>query len=248
MFFSKIGEYPPSGLFSPEHFILLIVTFFLIFMALYFNPPKTDAEVLKTIRGTTIVLGILEIVRIVFSLTFTDPTNLDGYMPLFFCSLFLYSGILSSFFKGHLKRVGDVFLATGGIVGGIVFLIFPSTSLSLFPAAHFLSIHSFIYHGAMVYLGILVNTTGYITLKKNDIFLYSSLVGVLCFICLLLNNIFSSNLMFLSKAFPGKYGRLFFKITGRFYPIFIALFHMFSPFNIVFLIREKIEKKSTQNV
>ncbi len=48
----------------------------------------------------------------------------------------LYAGLLSSFGKGVLKRIGDVSLATGAIVGGIVFYnlsIYKFTFLSCFP-------------------------------------------------------------------------------------------------------------------
>lgn len=248
MFFSKIGEYPPAGLFTPEHIILLIITLSFIVFALAHSSEMSKDEVKKIIRISTVTLAILEVVRIGFALTYTKPFDLNGYMPLYFCSLFLYAGIFSSFAKGFLKRMGDVFIATGGILGGLVFLIFPSTSLSLFPAFHFMSIHSFIYHGFMVYLGILVNITDYVTLKKNDLVYYATLVGVLCFICLPLNRIFGSNLMFLSDAFPGKLGRIIFQALGRFYPLLVSLFHMFVPFYFIYYVREYKKKKHIRNI
>ncbi len=248
MFFAKIGEYPPAGLFTPEHIILLIITLSFIVFALAHSSEMSKDEVKKTIRISTVTLAILEVVRIGFALTYTNLSDLNGYMPLYFCSLFLYSGIFSSFAKGFLKRVGDVFIATGGILGGLVFLISPSTSLSLFPAFHFMSIHSFIYHGFMVYLGILVNITGYVTLKKNDLVLYATLVGALCFICLPLNHIFGSNLMFLSDPFPGKLGRIVFHLLGRFYPLTVSLFHMFVPFKVVYSLKEYRKKKHIRNI
>lgn len=52
---------------------------------------------------------------------------------LYYCSILLYAGIFSSLKNKFIKRVGDVFLATGGIVAGIVFIIFPTTSLLTYP-------------------------------------------------------------------------------------------------------------------
>ena len=248
MFFSKPGVYPPSGLFTKEHFLLLVITLGLIWLGLIYTSGKSDREVKKIIRICTLSLTIPEIIRIVFALTYTPPRDLNGYMPLYFCSLFLYAGFFSSYAKGFLKRAGDIFLATGGLVGGIIFLIFPSTSLPSFPALHYISIHSFIYHGAMVYLGILLNSTGYVTLKKNDLVPYATLVGVLCFIDLCLNHIFGSNLMFLSDAFPGKIGRMLYVSMGRFYPLFLAVIHMFIPFKVIYALKEYRKKKHIQNI
>ncbi len=248
MFFSKIGEYPPSGLFTPQHIILLVITLCAIVIALSHSSEISKPEVKKIIRISTVTLAILEVVRIGFALTYTKPSDLNGYMPLYFCSLFLYSGLFSSYAKGFLKRAGDVFIATGGILGGIIFLIFPSTSLSLFPGFHFMSIHSFIYHGVMVYLGILLNSTGYVTLKKTDLVPYATLVGALCFIDLCLNRIFGSNLMFLSAAFPGKLGRILYEFMGRFYPIILSVVHMFIPFKVIYALREYARKKHIPNI
>ena len=75
-------------------------------------------------------------------------------------------------------------------IGGIVFILYPSTSLPTYPAFHILSIYSFLYHGIMLYLGILVNKVRYIELEKQDIKYFASLVGVLCVIAFIINNIF----------------------------------------------------------
>ena len=104
--------------------------------------------------------------------------------------MLIYAGLLSSFGKDKLKRVGDIFLMTGSVIGGIVFIIYPSTSLPRYPAFHILSIHSFFYHGIMVYLGLLLNNSRYIELKKEDIKYFASLVGMLCIIAFIINNIF----------------------------------------------------------
>ena len=170
--------------------------------------------------------------------------NLNQYVPLYYCSLLLYSGLLSSFCKGKLKRVGDIFLATGGIVGGIVFIIFPSTSLPLYPMLHLVSIHSFIFHGIMVYLGLLINLNNYIELEKKDIIYYSGLVGVICLIAFIVNKIFGSNLMFISENFQGTFIEIIYNITGNFFTAFMILVQMFLPFYFVYGIL-KLKKHNT---
>ena len=154
--FSNIGEYEPCGIFTIGHFILITITIIGIFIALKYSIKKNKEEIHKIIKYITIIAYILEIIKIIFNIHQNSFSAVNTYMPLYYCSILLYAGTLSSFGKGSLKRVGDVSLATGSIIGGIVFFIYPSTSLPIYPIFHILSIHSFLFHGAMIYLGILI--------------------------------------------------------------------------------------------
>ena len=150
MFFAKIGQYDACGLFGLGHVAFLFAVIFLIFVMLRHFKDMSAAKVKKTIKVVTIIIWILEIFRIAYKLYCGDYKFLDSYVPLFYCSAFLYAGLFSSFGNGKIKRAGDVVLATGGLVGGTIFLIFPMTSLPDYPAFHFISFHSFFYHGAMI--------------------------------------------------------------------------------------------------
>ena len=123
---------------------------------------------------------VLEIIKIIFNLKTGNGSNLNTYIPLYYCSILLYAGIFSSIGKGYIKKMGDVFLATDGIVGGILFLILPTTSITMYPMFHFISIQSFLYHGAMLYLGLAINKTNYIELKSKDIIYYATLLFIMC--------------------------------------------------------------------
>lgn len=133
---------------------------------------KSKEEVKDIIKKCTIIIWIFEVLIITFKLITGDVRDLNNYVPLYYCSMLLYAGLLSSFGKGKLERTGNVFLAVGGIVGGFIFIIFPTTSLPVYPMLHLVSIHSFIFHGIMLYLGLLVNTTNYIELNKRYNILY----------------------------------------------------------------------------
>ena len=200
--FSNMGEYEPCGIFTIGHFILILITVIGIIIALKKTVNKNKEQVYKIIKYTTIIAYILEVVKIIFNIKQNSFKAVNTYLPLYYCSILLYAGVLSSFTKGALKRVGDVCLATGSIVGGIVFMIYPSTSLPIYPAFHILSIHSFLFHGAMVYLGILINKTRYIELKKSDIKYFASLVLCMSILALIVNKLFDGNLMFISNNFP----------------------------------------------
>lgn len=234
MLFAKPGEYEPCGIFTKDHFILIIVTIIGIATALKNTIHRSKEEVKSVIKKCTVVMWVLEFIIISFKLITGSIRDINNYVPLYYCSLLLYAGLLSSYAKEKLKRVGDVFLATGGIIGGIVFMIFPTTSLPSYPACHIVSLHSFLFHGTMVYLGLLINTTHYIEIEKNDIKYFASLVGIVCILAYIINQIFDSNLMFISKDFPGTPLHLIYQLTGQFYTIIVSLVQMTLPFYIVY--------------
>ena len=244
MLFAKPGEYKACGIFTKDHFALIIITTIGIVIGLKNTMHKNKEEVKKIIKNCTIIMWIFEFVIITFKLRTGSIRNVNNYVPLYYCSLLLYSGLLSSYTKGKLKRTGDVFLATGGIIGGIVFMIFPTTSLPSYSVWHIVSLHSFLFHGTMVYLGLLINATHYIEIEKQDIKYFASLVGIICALAYIINQIFDSNLMFISKDFPGTPLHLIYQITGPFYTIIMSLAQMTLPFYIMYVILQHYYAKN----
>lgn len=241
--FSNIGEYEPCGIFTTDHFILIGITIISIIIALKFTSNKSKEKVHSIIKKITIIMCILEVVKISFNLQQNSLRDVNTYMPLYYCSILLYAGLLSSFGKGALKRAGDVCLATGSVIGGIVFIIYPSTSLPMYPAFHFLSIHSFLFHGTMIYLGILINKTQYIELEQNDIKYFASVIGIMSIVALIINKLFNGNLMFISNNFPGTPIEILYDITngGIMYTLIMVLAQMTLPFYITYVIIKKIQ-------
>ena len=238
MIFAKPGQYKPCGLFGFEHFSLIISTIIGICIAVKCTKIKEKSDIKIIIIKTTILVWILEIIKIIFNLKIGNGNNINTYVPLYYCSILLYAGIFSSVKNKFIKRVGDVFLATGGIVAGIVFIIFPTTSLLTYPIFHYISLQSFIYHGAMIYLGIIINKYKYIEIEKKDILYYSGLILLICIIAYNINNIFDSNLMFISKDFPASPITILYKFTGKAFPIVMTIGQMTLPFYVVYGIKK----------
>jgi len=243
MLFAYPGVYEPCGLFTPDHFKLIIVTIIGIIITLKITIKKSKEEIKNIIKRCTIIIWIFEAIIISFKIITGGIRNLNNYVPLYYCSLLLYAGALASFAKGKLQRVGEVFLATGGIAGGLIFIVFPTTSLPTYPMMHIVSLHSFLFHGIMLYLGILLNVTNYITLELNDIMYYASLVGIVCLLAFILNNIFDSNLMFISKNFEEiAIIDFLYNATGLFYTLVTSLCQMTLPFYTIYGITKSSKK------
>ena len=234
MFFAKPGEFEECGIFTIKHLILIIMTIIGIVISIKKTVHKNKEEVKEIIKKATTILWVLELIKILYIFCIGKVQNINEYVPLYYCSLVLYAGLMSSYGKGKVERTGDVFLSTGGIIGGIIFIIFPTTSLPTYPMFHFLSIHSFFFHGIMVYLGLLMNIINYIELKIKDIWYFSGLIGIICAIAFVMNNLFDSNLVFISKDFPGTPLTILYHLTGKFFTPIMIIIQMTLPFLIVY--------------
>ena len=106
MFFLLLNEYEACGIFTTKHFILIILTITGIIIALKKTIHKNKEEVKKIIKNMTILIWILEVIRIGFNLYIGNLHNVNEYLPLYYCSLLLYAGLMSSFGKGKIKRTG----------------------------------------------------------------------------------------------------------------------------------------------
>ncbi|MBQ3408873.1 MAG: YwaF family protein [Clostridia bacterium] len=244
MFFAKPGEYEPCGMYTSGHIILLVITLTTIVVALQCTKKYNTEQIRAIIKKSTITLWILEIIKIIFNLAVGHANNPNHYVPLYYCSIILYAGVLSSYAKGVLKKVGDVFIAVGAIVGGGFFLSCPNTSITMYPLFHYLSIQSFVFHGTMVYLGILVNITDYVDLKITDLKYYASLLAVMLVVSYFVNKALETNFMFISKNFPDTPVDVIYKLSGNLFTPVMCVLHMILPFGMVYPVRKLAIKLS----
>ena len=148
-----------------------------------------------------------------------------------------------AFGKGFVKRCGDTFLAVGSIIGGVMFLLCPNTSLPMYPFFHYITFQSFLYHSIMIYLGILVIMRGYVVLRAKDQIPYGTVVLIVGVVAYLVNSVLGTNLMFVSDNFPGTPVELVYRFTGRLFPLCMILIHIVPPFWVMYGISRLVEKR-----
>lgn len=247
MLFKNANQVTPCGLFSIGHLLLFTITMISIVIALELTKNIKQEKVKEIIRKSTIILWILEIIKIIFNIKNYGVREVNKYVPLYFCSLILYAGIFSGFCKETLKKVGDTFLSTGGIVAGMIFLIFPLTSLTTYPALHFISLHSFLLHGTMVYIGLLMLKTKYVKLERSDIKYYFWLIVSISAIAYIVNKFCGSNLMFISQNYPGTFIEIIYDISGNLFSLVMITAQAILPFYFVYEIYTNILDKNENN-
>ncbi len=194
----KFTEEQICGIFTPTHFVAIFVYFALLAGALYMLRNITDAGIHTLTLIIAVTVTVLEIIKIAVRVYRGQPG--DDYIPLYYSSLFIYAAWLSLFKNKVLQRIGKCFLAYGCVIGGSLFVLYPSTSLPKFPIWHPAALHSLFYHWLMLTLGLTVLIKQYKP-KIKDFFSYFALTGTACAVAAVLNAVLHTNLMYLDNPF-----------------------------------------------
>ena len=134
--FSAPNSETACGMFTLPHIISLILCMGLIILFVYLSRKISEKTLLLITKVMCAVFTLWEIAKIIFKFIIGD-TYLDHWLPLYFCSLFIYALAFLSFGKGSVYKLGEAFVSGGSIVSGLSYLIIPATSLMDFPIYHF---------------------------------------------------------------------------------------------------------------
>ena len=197
--FYKFAERDAAGLYGGEHFLYIALTLLLVALCLFLCRKVGESGFRRIHIFLTLFITATEIVKIALSIAGREP--IDNWIPLYFCGLFSFA-LWFLFSKNEkLKKAGYSYITMGGIIAGAFFTFYPSTSLARYPALHPASIHAAVFHGAMIYFGLLILARGFYRPKSEDIKYYFSFVTAAVAVSLPINLIFGTNCMFLSDPF-----------------------------------------------
>ena len=79
VFLAKPGEYEPCGIFTMQHFILLIITLIGVAIALKYTTKTKDVK--NIIKKCTIFVWMCELIKISFQITINGTRDLNQYVP-----------------------------------------------------------------------------------------------------------------------------------------------------------------------
>jgi len=188
-FFCKENEYEPVGMFSVGHIVTLIIFLLIVaFCAHKCRKIGKDKAIFLT-KIIAIVVTVLEIIKITIAFINGEGDKLDHWVPLYFCSMFIYAAWLAGYAKGKIADLGRAFVGTGGIIAGLSFLIFPTTSFTMYPLFHYFCMYSMVYHSLMVFLGITYLLNGVVKIDKKSFIDYVIFCSVLNILAIIVNSI-----------------------------------------------------------
>lgn len=199
MFYDNFTEDQICGMFSATHIIAAIGLIILLILAVYFSRKMSFKTSKIIVFAICIAVILMEIIKI--SIRIYKGQGGDSWIPLYFCSIFLYASVLIQFKPKILQDIGWSFIVFGGIVASIGFIIMPSTSLALYPIWHPASIHSLIYHWLMAYTGFIGIFNGLYKPKPSHFIYYFFFTGLISIISVIVNSELGTNMMFLDNPF-----------------------------------------------
>ncbi len=199
LFYDNFTPDEICGMFTLPHFIAMFSLLILLIVAIYFSHKMSVKVTKRVLFGISIIVIVMEIVKI--SLRIYKGQSGDSWIPLYFCSLFLYACVLINLPWKRVQDIGWSYIVFGGVVASIGFIIMPSTSLALFPIWHPGSIHSMIYHWLMAYSGIIAIVNKIYMPKLWHFVYYFYFTGFFSVIAVVVNSMLNTNMMFLSNPF-----------------------------------------------
>ena len=84
MLFAYQGEYQPCGIFTTDHFKLILITIIGIIVALKKSINKNKDEIKQIIKRCTIIIWFFEAIIITFKVITGGIKNINNYIPLYY--------------------------------------------------------------------------------------------------------------------------------------------------------------------
>ncbi len=246
--FAAPGTYKPVGMFTTTHIVSVCVCICLIVLAVVLTRKMKKETYLIMLRVFAVVFTCLELFKIIWSLSM-GLKNINSWMPLYFCSLFIYALWFTWSKNKEIRDFGLSFIAMAGIIAGGVFLICPSTSFNNYPIWHFQCLYSMIYHSTFVYSSIMIFVTRATEINFKLAIKYIIFCLVFMALALIMNTIWKdANLMFLSRpsVIPIPILKTIHNFSQLLYTMIIITAHLLMSFvaGIYWLINKAITKNS----
>jgi hypothetical protein len=141
-----------GGFFTLTHFLfILILSLFGVFTYRWVVR-LPDSYRFQFYRYLAILLIGLELLRMGWNILASDGWYAKDIWPLYTCGIFV---IVFPFyaFQTRYQRHVEGFIGLGAMLSGVLFLLFPSTGLAMFPVWHINTIISTLMHWAMALIG-----------------------------------------------------------------------------------------------
>ncbi len=236
--FAPQGFFTPCGMFTPPHIIATSFAICLVIILFIFFRNKIISEKEIFYRLFAVVVTTLETIKIAHSFA-NGYTHLDAWVPISYCSLFIYSLWFAGFGKGLLKSAGEAFITYGCPIAGLAFLIFPTTSLMNYPIWHFLSIYSMLFHTLMLLFGS-ISLSSTKSLTKKDYLCYVFFLLFFSIPAIILNAVKRCNLMNLREPYniPINFLQNLHQTSEIYYTTVVLVAYILIPVLVAFLTRK----------
>ena len=163
-----------SDMFGVSHIIYIVLAFISVFALGFFLRNTKHKKIDIFLKVISIFSLVFEVVKITWESYFDITTgrgfNAGGILPLYTCSLFIYTTLIAGWGKGKAKEVSLSWLGTIGMVSGAIGVVY-TNGLNYYPFWTFGGFYSLYFHYIMFFTGMFILTTRYKRLEWKDVFI-----------------------------------------------------------------------------
>lgn len=243
MFFAPRNPDTALGMYSSLYFIVLLICLTLIAYFLIISKNMTKKQVKRRIIFIGVFLWVTEIGKMIFTGITYGIKDVE-FIPLYYCSMFMYACVMISFKNEHIKNACFSYMFFGGIIGAIAFFCYPNACIPNYPLFHYMTLRTFIYHSLMIYVGVLIVITKIYVPDIKHFKEYAIFLIITFCLAYIYNTIFGKNLMYISYPLDLQISQVVFNAVPKLYPLIFATLELVGPFFGSYLIYRLICKNS----
>lgn len=226
-------ERSAEGFLSWQHIVFissLLILMILLSVCLGLrNRTRTDGEKNKVIIGSALALIITEAVKYIILGIVAYCENDVGWwkvnLPLFLCSIQLFTLPVSAFAKGRLKEAALDFVMLFGILGALLGTFGAAQNYNSYPVISFHNVASALTHVIAGFASLYIIVAGMGKLRRRSFFVTCSILLGICTLAFIANELVDYNYMFLKRGDGTPYDILYNLVGGHpvLYPIGVVL-------------------------
>lgn len=160
-----------SDLFCPAHIAYIVLVYVLSVLVSFLLRKTKHERIAVFLKVQFVLMLLLEIAKISWESYYDVTTgrgfNYFGLLPIYTCSLVMYTLPFAAWGKGRWKDFPLAFLTTIGLLYGAIGVVY-CNGLNFYPFWTFGAFYSLYFHSAMFFTGVFLLFTGFKKLEWKD--------------------------------------------------------------------------------
>lgn len=227
--FSPADKATACGMWSPTYILALAITLTAVALGLFFCRKASQRAVRIILIAAAVFSISTELVKMVFIGLTYGPEKVE-LTPLYFCSCYMYTLVMALSKRRQLQEMGLTFLFYGGIVGALAFFAYPSACIPRYPIYHFMCLRTMLYHGSMIFVGLLIVLRGVYVPSADHFPRFSQLIGAVGLAAYFINLLTGTDYMYISEPLAIGFVERIYAAIPNLYPFLAIVVQIFVPF------------------
>ena len=160
----------PGTLFTPLHLIFALIVAAGVVGLIFLFRKKSERTIKILFICIWATLVVFEGTKIIWETFCGKQTYFfwGGYLPLYPCSLYMFAMPFAIWGKGKVRYAACGYVCTLGLIGGLINFVYPANVVGTYSCISFAGLHTFLYHGMLVFTAFLMLVTGYHSFTKAE--------------------------------------------------------------------------------